>query len=80
MSKNVDNSMEDMTLEEKKDSVLACLSILSNLLSSTNLYMGYDSDSDSLIFVDKKKFNKHKISDGFKVPLGNISHLIERME
>lgn len=80
MSKNVDNSMEDMTLEEKKDSVLACLSILSNLLSSTNLYMGYDSDSDSLIFVDKKKFNKHKISDGFKVPLGNISHLIERKE
>ncbi|MFR2888764.1 MAG: hypothetical protein ACLTDM_11255 [Clostridium butyricum] len=80
MSKNVDNSMEDMTLEEKKDSVLACLSLLSNLLSSTDLYMGYDNDSDSLIFVDKKKFNKHKISDGFKVPLGSISRLTEREE
>lgn len=53
---------------------------ISNLLSSTDLYMGYDNDSDSLIFVDKKKFNKHKISDGFKVPLGSISRLTEREE
>lgn len=69
----MDNSMEDMTFEEKKEAVLCSLSLLSNLLSSTNLCMGYDNETNSLIFVDKKKFKKYKISDGFKVSLDSIS-------
>jgi len=68
------NELKDLTMEEKRQTIMIQMELLKDMLMSTGLAIGFDKTNNRLLFLDRELYITAGKTEGFGVSIEELSY------